>query len=151
MKYFTLDWWEAGCDERMVARYLTQLYRQLDQFPQDLVKLADRMSLHNAKLLSFQYDNEISVLKLDLDGYAYDEDFNVLGGRRFFLNYKNVLRLQSQADPQKGLEGPFGYGDVGYDEIEVVSAGLFEHRLLFSSGIELNIQFRDVELIHIDP
>jgi hypothetical protein len=32
-------------------------------------------------------------------------------------------------------------GDLGYDEIEVLGGGMFEHRLLFSSGIELAIEF----------
>jgi hypothetical protein len=39
------------------------------------------------------------------------------------------------------LPGPGGYGDFGYDEIEVIGPAQFEHRILFSSGIRLVIRF----------
>ncbi|HWX42575.1 MAG TPA: hypothetical protein VN345_15600 [Blastocatellia bacterium] len=54
------------------------------------------------------------------------------------------MRLSS--DPDKGLVGPNGFGDLGYDEIEVLDGGMFEHRLLFSSGIELAIMFEEFRL-----
>ena len=48
------------------------------------------------------------------------------------------------SDPSVGLGGPHGFGDLGYDEIDVGEDGPFEHRLLFSSGIELAVRFADL-------
>ena len=50
------------------------------------------------------------------------------------------------------LQGLFsgGYGTHGFDEVEVLEEGLFEHRMLFSSGIEVAIQFRDFVLDYTD-
>jgi hypothetical protein len=70
---------------------------------------------------------------LVLDSHAGDE--------RFTLTYREVVRVESPADPMVGLRGPHGYGDFGYDEVEVLSTGVFEHRMIFSSGVELRVVF----------
>lgn len=54
--------------------------------------------------------------------------------------------MESTANPSAGLAGPFGYGDLGYDEVAILASGAFEHRLLFSTGIELAVVFREFEL-----
>jgi hypothetical protein len=48
------------------------------------------------------------------------------------------------ADPQTGLPGPHGYGHLGYCEFEALGGELFEHRMLFSTGIELHVRFREI-------
>ncbi len=50
------------------------------------------------------------------------------------------------------LQGLFsgGYGTHGFDEVEILKDGSFEHRMLFSSGIEIAIQFRDFVLDYTD-
>ena len=58
------------------------------------------------------------------------------------LHYSQVEEVISTADPEKGLPGPHGYGDLGYDEIERFQSGLLEHRMLFSSGIVLTVRHR---------
>ncbi len=40
---------------------------------------------------------------------------------------------------------PHGFGDVGYDEATSIQMEYFEHRLLYSSGIETQIVFRGFE------
>ncbi len=59
------------------------------------------------------------------------------------MNYGGVRSIQSTADPEKGLPGPHGYGDLGYDEIDLIQPGHYEHRMLFSTGIELLVQFSE--------
>ena len=65
---------------------------------------------------------------------------------RIQLTYRGVERLVSTADPATGLPGPHGYGDLGYDELDAVGPGVFEHRMLFSTGIELPIRFSGCSL-----
>jgi hypothetical protein len=65
------------------------------------------------------------------------------GGRMAHAQrYSGVEHFESEADPKVGLRGPSGYGDLGYYEIDVLPEGRFEHRLLFSTGIELRVIFR---------
>ena len=44
------------------------------------------------------------------------------------------------------MPGPAGFGDLGYCEVSVLPGGAFEHRLLFSTGIELVVVFRSFRL-----
>lgn len=107
--------------------------------PADLLATEDSVSLHDARLRElYLLANEGSLL-LCLENYAGDE--------RLTLSYSGVERFESAADPEIGLLGPSGYGDLGYYEIDVLPGGTFEHRLLFSSGIELTVVFRGFELL----
>ena len=63
--------------------------------------------------------------------------------------YAGVFTRKS-TNPKRGLAGPHGYGDLGYDEIEVLRDGLYEHRILFSSGIELQVRFTGFKLWYKD-
>ncbi len=48
-----------------------------------------------------------------------------------------------------GIVDELNWGVFGYDEIEMLVDGLFEHRIIFSEGVELKIQFEDVVLYNI--
>ena len=60
--------------------------------------------------------------------------------RDISLLYGGAVFVESTADPDRGLPGPHGYGDLGNDEIEVLDGGLLDHRLLFSTGVELTLR-----------
>lgn len=68
------------------------------------------------------------------------------GDERFTLTYAGVERFESSADPAVGLRGPAGYGDLGCRESDALPSGAFEHRLLFSTGVEMAIVFRSFRL-----
>jgi hypothetical protein len=70
--------------------------------------------------------------------HGADHDQNAC---RIAITYSGVSAFYSTSDPDKSLMGPGGYGDFGYDEIEVLGSGLFEHRIIFSSGVELGFRF----------
>ena len=44
-----------------------------------------------------------------------------------------------------GLGGPRGYGDLGYEEVDIVDGSLV-HRMLFSGNIEMEIRFQSFVL-----
>ena len=77
-------------------------------------------------------------MSLGLDTYSGDE--------RLTLTYIGVERFEYAADPDIGLGDPAGYGDLGYCEVDALPNGAFEHRLLFSTGIELAVVFREFRL-----
>ena len=45
-----------------------------------------------------------------------------------------------------GMFGGEGWGTLGYNEIEVIGRGLFEHRILFPSSLELQVHYSGFSL-----
>lgn len=148
MKFFTLDWWLAVQsleDHDPVPDFRKHLDTIRDRLPPGLLQLQESISLHDSHLREIAWDADSNLLTIRLTGS------NEQGGARSFqLTYKQVQAYRSTADPEIGLGGPHGYGDLGYDEADITDDGLFEHRLLFSSGIEIQIHFRDFELTWSD-
>lgn len=144
MKFFTIQWWcgiQQGVDHDPVPAFQQHLATIRDRLPPDLLALQETVSLHDARLRKISYPATDQTLTMQLDGC------NDTGGlRKFTLRYQEVQSFTTTANPKLGLPGPHGFGDLGYDEPDITSDGHFEHRLLFSSGIEMQIVFRDFEL-----
>lgn len=96
--------------------------------------------MHDSTVSAFQIDQLSRSASLRLTSWKHDRSGGCL---RITYHEADVVRLES--DSEKGLPGPYGFGDLGYDEIEVLAEDLFEHRILFSSGIEIGITFRRLE------
>ena len=144
MRFFTLDWWCGlqGLDfYDPIPAFQKHLSSIRDRLPAGLLALQESISLHDARLRLIDYQCQTSVLTLQLDG-----DDGSGGLRRFALRYADVVSFRSLSDPNIGLPGPHGFGDIGYDEADISADGNFEHRLLYSSGIEMEIVFRGFEL-----
>ena len=148
MRYFTLDDWIADQDysssstarppgeaAAAYADYLTSIHAQL---PSDLQQMLATICLHDAALRELAVDNVARRVVLVLDA----GNLSMTEPRRVRLSYEDALGLRCLSDPARALAGPRGFGDLGYDEIELLGAAAFEHRLLFSSGIELAVQFQ---------
>ena len=137
MQFFTMDWWrevQSGATSNPSDAYERHL-ASLRPFP-DAVAAIDRVpSLHDARLTRLEQVRDSIVVALDRWGEK--------GGRiPTELRYGGVERFAVSTDPDGGLSGPNGFGDLGYYEFDCAAPGLYEHRVLFSSGIELCIQFR---------
>lgn len=139
MKYFTLDDWISQQDIKNVDMdAIHQKHKDqkdyiagiTDKLPPDLVRFNQEIIVHDGCLRKLELNVEQKQAVLTIDASSGVK-----------LQYNQVISLCSTSDPQKGLAGPYGYGDIGWDEIELIVDGLFEHRFLFSSGIELAIQF----------
>lgn len=149
MKYFTLDDWISHQNIETVdmekihqtdKEYKGYLASITDKLPPDLVRFYQTIRIHDAGLLNLELDVEHKQAVFTVDTYPTNDN-NGLDRLLIELQYDEVRSLDSTSNPQKGLAGPFGYGDIGGDEIEMLAEGIFEHRFLFSSGIELAIQF----------
>ena len=141
MKYFTLKWWSCEVED---MHAVLDAYRSL---PADLRKLVHGVSLHDARLRRLDLSTESRRLVLELDGCGYDDQAHSYFDTQFRLTYEGLQSLTSNADPDAGLPGPHGYGDLGYDELEVIPSKLYEHRM---SGIELQIRFTEFVLWYED-
>jgi hypothetical protein len=141
MRFFTMAWWcgaQLGDGGPAVAHYAAHLARIRQHLPPDLLATEETVSLHDTRLRESRLIPAAGTLVLVLESYAGDE--------RLTLTYSGVERFESTADPAVGLGGPAGYGDLGYCEVDALAGGLFEHRLLFSTGIELVVVFRGFQL-----
>jgi len=67
------------------------------------------------------------------------------------LEYAGVVTVAVRRDASENLPGPAGLGHLGYDEFELLEPGTFEHRLLFSSGVETLIRFRAFRFFATPP
>jgi hypothetical protein len=144
MKYFTLAGWTADQDLdrdtdvfKPSREYRQYLARVQDRLPPAFVRLSSEVCLHDGALRELRADFDRRVVSLQFDA----GDPTMRTARRVRLIYEGVSALASTADPTIGLPGPHGYGDLGNDELEVLAGDQFEHRFLFSSGIELAIRF----------
>lgn len=143
MKYFTIQWWAGGIENQLPAFNAYDAYVEAvkGRLPIDLRRLLEDVSLHDSRLRRLTLMPEMKTLSIDLDGFGHDEGHTSYHDLRLQLNYSGVIAIESFADPDIGLAGPHGYGDLGYDELEVLESGRFQHRMLFSTGIELSVTF----------
>ncbi|NLD35292.1 MAG: hypothetical protein GX654_00300 [Desulfatiglans sp.] len=150
MKYFTLDRWiadqdlDADSSENLRAyedyeKYLSGIQARL---PNGLQWLLSEFCLVDASLREVSIDIPSSKASLRFDA----GDVTMQGGRDITLHYRGVVAVRSTGDPEKGLPGPCGFGDLGNDELELLNDGLIEHRFIFSSGIQLMLRFDTAEL-----
>ncbi len=145
MKFFTIEWW-LGIQSNEMSDPLVAFAEHIailrDKLPPDLIVLHESVSLHDAILRSFEHQADFNRLTLIIHGY------NGSGVRRLFtLCYDGVRAHRFISDPKLGFSGTTGFGDLGYCEPDILPDGLFQHRMLFSSGIELQIDFTEFKLV----
>ena len=145
MKFFTFEWWsgQSGDPAEAFDAYRHFIGDFFDRLPADHQLLSRDLSLHDANLRKLSVNVEARTTDLQLDGRGFNQADKSYFGRRFVLKYSGVSKIETTADPRVGLPGPHGYGDLGYDEIEILESGIIEHRMLFSTGIELCIRHSD--------
>ena len=148
MKYFTLDWWNGiqvnTNDDDPFELYESYYQSIQEKLPGAFLKLHNEIYLHDGNLKSILFSSYNNDLDITID--ADDGKGNL---RKIKLNYSGVIQYKSYSNKDNGLPGPLGYGDLGYHEVEILKNCL-EHRILFSSGIEIQIQFKDLQLTYKD-
>ena len=140
----TMAWWRGDVPRESASAYRQHFEQIRSSLPPTLADFHERVTLHDARLRRLAADLPKRVLDLELDGYALSPRGDPHTPRQWNLHYTGVTSVTSTADPAGGLPGPGGYGDLGYDELDVIEPGLFEHRMLFSTAIELHVRFRDL-------
>lgn len=147
MKYFTIDNWIADQDlsREPATRFAAAEYEKYfesvrDRMPQPYLHLIAEWHLHDSRLAGLQVDSASQSAVMRLESWKHDRS-----GGDLVITYRGVIQVSTESDSEKGLPGPYGFGDLGYDEMEVGTDHRFEHRILFSSGIELRIEFTSLE------
>ena len=134
----TIEWWAGDDPADRVAEYSSYLQSIWSQLPISIQQLS-RIPSHDANLRRLHLDTLTRELTVDFDLFGST-------GRTLRLRYLAVQSYMSTGAPDEGLAGPSGYGDLGYDEVDVEPMAGFVHRMLFSNGIEIEIMFTDVQI-----
>lgn len=139
MRFLTMNWWAGDDTADRGAEYEAHLERIWDRLPSSVQELS-RIPFHDTNLtrLTLSIPARELLLHMELAGTK--------SGSNLLVRYRDVEQFNTTGGADEGLAGPGGYGDLGYDEVDITGAGRFIHRLLFSSGIELEITFGDVEI-----
>ena len=147
MKYFTPKWWamEVESTDAVVADYQRYIDSIRSRLTPGLRSLHDEVSLHDSKVRQFTVDIPGRSVAITLHGFTDPWSPDGLTGRRFDLRYEGVTSVQS-TNQGEWVSEALDSSDLGYCEIELLPDGLWEHRMLFASGIELTIRFRDLRL-----
>ena len=140
LKYFTREWWASGGeDQSCVSAYSAYIASIKPKLSSGLARLANGHLLHDASLS--RIINTVDEKQLKMYFVGWDEVFE--NKKQIELCFDGVIRLNIDfPNDQDGGEG--GMGDLGYYEIEMQKAGLFEARMLFSSSAEMQVIFRNV-------
>lgn len=179
MKYFSIEDWRTWEPWDQIKAREKQYHDYIDtirhKLPPDLRLLCDfspewspeRIYLNDSHIFDITALFETQALTIILKGDYTDGGTKYIGERRFSLNYKGVTQFAvnagtatasnpgPDADPQDVPPGgwpPYGivFNDHGWDEIELLENGLFEHRTLFAGGTETAVRFRDFTLEYVD-
>lgn len=151
MRFFTIEWWNALQDPRIGAE---EIWRPQHEFaahmdsirrslPADFQKLFDeseelRAPLHDATMRTLTVDDGTLALEFETTGRVLPRSVRAL--------YADLRSFSIVQGNNCGLASSAGFGTYGYDEADILEPGIFEHRILFSSGIELRIAFGDYRL-----
>jgi hypothetical protein len=144
VRFFTIDWWRGDDERDPFPEYHAHFERIREHLPGGLIQLHDSVSLHDAWLRQLTVNVPASTVDIRLEA-----DDGSGGLRQIHLAYSEVTSFASNAQHEEGLAGPRGYGDLGYDEVDIVGDA-FVHRMLFSGNIEMEIRFREFTLNYKD-
>jgi hypothetical protein len=144
VRYFTMDWWNGDDHTDPVPAYRLHFEAIRKSLPEGLIQLHETVSLHDGRLRRLYVDLTAGIIHIDLD-----TDDGRGGLRKVQLHYVGVTEFSSTAEHEKGLSGPRGYGDLGYEEVDIVDGSLV-HRMLFSGNIEMEIRFHSFVLTYED-
>ena len=139
MKYFTMDWWVNRCEPLSVCddykRYFDSVRGAL---PEQILRFVDGHTLHDSVVRELSVRAGDETARIVADGF----DVHLEESVTYELEYAGVVAVTIRGEASDSLGGPAGLGHLGYDEFEHVQSGVFEHRLLFSTGVEILIRFR---------
>jgi hypothetical protein len=150
MRFYTHKWWsdvQLGDSSSPFQAYLEYFDSVRSQLPPAALHLHESESLHDSSVCAINIEVTAAQARVDLRGW--DREGNER--RIYALSYSQVSSFVVSGAAESPLVGPFGFGDLGYDEFHVLGPGAIEHRLLFSSGVEVAIVFSGFQFTASPP
>jgi hypothetical protein len=138
MKHFTSDWFFSRLAEEDMEKIAVQYWNYIDsvfeKLPFALKILAKSVNLHDGNVIASALEEKSHTLTLELFCGDLQSGYFLLQ-----LIYTGI------SEDSKNFERLEKFTEVHAAELEAVSNG-FSHRLLLSSGSEVEIKFLDVSL-----
>ena len=143
MKFFTMARWRGDDSSGWpLDAYRNHLQSIRSQIPAWFIE--PDFSTHDSRLRLMHMDVRRAELVMELDDATrISDDGHLAENGRARMGFGEVSLVECLGDPKLGLPGPSGFGDWGYDEIDVLDGNGLELRVLFSSAIELRVCFGD--------
>lgn len=145
MRHFAITAHSMGEE---LSAYHRRLKGELAQFPEELQLYVRHCGLHDASLRGFQMDQSRSELVLSFyaDIFPRDAEHSLSlpeGAGSLSLVYSAVERFEASIvsgwKPDEGIG--LHFGDVDHDRLTLLAPGRFSHRILFLSGIVMDVTF----------
>jgi len=142
MKYFTKDWCYSNLNDHEIEKrlkdyrtYISSIYKKL---PFVLKVLVQNINVHDGRLKSVCFVQDKKLLSLN-------GIFGDLESGYFFLEIKYLKVSNPDVDL---LTSVFSNQEtvILSDELELLTEGLFSHRMFFSTKQDVDIQFNDIEI-----
>lgn len=153
MKYFSIKYWSDWDEADPIGiAYKAYIQSIRSKLPHDLQLLSGaggNIALNDGGIEKYFVSVPDAYATIEMN-CQYDDLNGALGQRKVSLHYKFMEVFSSTIDPNGGASHYGGYGDHGFDEIELIGDNLYEHRMLFDGGIEIAIRFRDFSLTYVD-
>jgi len=130
MKFFTPQWWNDT--ERIDSGPFRAYDKHLDPIREELHQRGcyfDRARLH---------DSSIDTVHVS-DGMAEIIGIKYHNGKPFSILYHECELMTIDMHHGYDQAGPTGFGQWGYDEMDITGEGLVEHRIITSTGMEVTI------------
>jgi len=158
MKYFTREiWagWQGG--EKELGRAMRDWKRNRTRYQISLRKLAPRLgrhgkfftdhSLHDGRLVAFTISDcnlkrnpkrvkSETVVRIDV--LAWNEKKLI-----YELSYRGIQEIVVRTKNDLFPLDVSLFGDWGYDEVLPVGRNYFQHNILFQTGTEMSVTFRE--------
>lgn len=149
-----MNWWGGSIEDSRIAigSYRAYIDTIRSKLPPDLATLLDRVSLHDSKVARFSVNLAERQVLLILRGYVDPWRPEGITPRTITLKYDSVRSVESTHDTEeyKTTSEHLDGSDLGYHELELLDDGVYEHRMLFASGIELVLRFGGLQLSYED-
>lgn len=150
MRWMTMAWWRGDVPQQTADGYAAHFDSIRNRLPVNLRDFHDRVTLHDAKLLSLKIDLLSRSVRMELAGYHWNTKMPPDRECVWHLCYEGVETVRSLATIDNGLGGPAGFGDLGYDELTIAGDGIYSHAMLFSTSVELQVTFRRLDARRVD-
>jgi hypothetical protein len=150
LKYFTREWWANATDHAatvaVVEKYDAYYASIRAKLPSDVVLLNAEYTLHDAKVISIDSNFTENTVEMLLNGW----DRNLQVRTRYKLRFSGLVSFDQQlsaAEHGRRMRAEPWLGDLEYWEYELLNDGV-EMRMLFDSGAEFHITFKDFTFEH---
>ena len=135
MKYFTSAWW-AGDDKSDAGKKYRHHFESIkNKLSETIIQFDSTVNLHDAQIAEINFLAKGKILFLSCKYYDANDDVKTIG-----MQYGGVAGFYIIPSEKDDLSE--GFDDLGYDEFDL-HGDLFEHRMLFASGREMRVVFKE--------